>query len=89
MRIAVTKYQEEIKIGERDERTAHCHPGHAVISNPASESFLQKTATLPKMRGDFWHSRKKTIEFGTQRFFAQRKKPANGRLLSDIVGEIS
>jgi hypothetical protein len=44
---------------------------------------------LPKMRGDFRHSRKRNIEFGTRRFFAQRKKTANGGLLSNIVVEIS
>jgi hypothetical protein len=45
-------------------------PGHAVQSNAVSESFLQKMATLPKMRGDFRHRRKKNIEYGTQRFSA-------------------
>ncbi len=58
-------------------------------SNPVSNSFLQKKATLPKTRGDFRHSRTKNTEFGTWRFSAQPKKPANGGLLSDIVEKIS
>jgi hypothetical protein len=54
-----------------------------------SHFFLQKTATLATMRGDFRPSGTGNIEFGTKRFFVERKMPANGGHLTNVLGEIS
>ena len=42
----------------------HWLAGHAVQSNTVSNSFLQKSATLPKIRRDFRHTCTKNIRIG-------------------------
>jgi hypothetical protein len=51
-------------------RCHNWHPGHIVESNSVSGVFLQKTATMPKMGGDFRHSGPNKYQIRDQRLFA-------------------
>jgi hypothetical protein len=57
-----------------------CLPGQALQSNPVSGLFLQKTATLRKLRGDFRHSGSRKYQFWDPEIFqltqeARQRRP--------------
>jgi hypothetical protein len=64
------------------EPIADCAPGHAVQSNPVSGSFLQKSANIPKVRGDFRWSERRKYQFRDPETLRLARKAVLGGFLA-------